>query len=217
MLCGGWVIEHIVKINVPDRLDKLLVKLVLLYRRLRYGYPFRRIPLTQGKFAIVDPDDYEWLNKYKWHVNRGANTYYACRNSRIGKKRVSIKMHREIFENLSATKNSTLKTHNYHRHIGDGLVVDHINHNGLDNRKANLRPATRSQNSLNKSSIKTKPSSSKYNGVSWYRRRKIWHVQIGLNGKYKFIGYFHDEIQAAKAYDTAAKKYHGDFAVLNFP
>jgi len=98
----------------------------------------------------------------------------------------------------------------------DHLLVDHINRNGLDNRKANLRPATRSQNSMNKPFIKTTPSSSKYRGVSWSKSQKKWNVQIGLNGKHKFIGYFHDEIQAAKAYDRAAKLYHKEFAVLNF-
>ncbi len=185
-------------ITIPNWLAAPFVALALLYRRIWYGYPFRRIPLTQGQYAIVDPEDFERLNNHKWHVNRGANTYYACRFSRIGKKRVSIKMHRQIIN------------------PPDHLFVDHINRNGLDNRKANLRPATRSQNSLNKSSIKTKPSSSKYRGVSWSKSQKKWHAQIGLNGKYKFIGYFDDEIQAAKAYDEAAKHYHKEFAVLNF-
>ena len=146
----------------------------------------------------MDPEDYDRLNKYKWHVVRGNNTYYAGRNARIGKKRISIKMHREVI------------------HPPDHLFADHINRNGWDNRKANLRPATRAQNTLNRSLINTKPSSSKYNGVSWSKSQKKWHAQLGLNGKYKFLGYFHDEIKAARAYDEAAKKYHGDFAVLNF-
>jgi hypothetical protein len=96
------------------------------------------------------------------------------------------------------------------------MVADHINGKGYDNRKANLRLATRSQNCMNKPFIKTKPSSSKYRGVSWSKSQKKWHVQIGLKGKCIFIGYFEDEISAAKAYDTAAKKYHKEFAVLNF-
>jgi len=193
------IIKFNFSITIPDYLIGPFVALVLFYRRIHYGYPFRRIPLTQGKYAIVDPEDYERLNKYKWHVQRGANTYYACRNSRIGKKRVSIKMHRQILN------------------PPDHLLVDHINRNGLDNRKANLRPATRSQNSMNKPFIKTKPSSSKYRGVSWSKSQKKWNVQIGLNGQHKFIGYFHDQIKAAKAYDKAARKYHKEFAVLNFP
>ena len=189
------------RINIPDWLDGPLIRLALLYRRLRYGYPFRRIPLTQGKYAIVDPDDYEQLNKYKWYAARCKNTFYAGRHTKTGKdgKRIYIKMHRQVINPPWP------------------LVVDHINRYGFDNRKANLRPATRSQNNLNKSFIKTKPSSSKYRGVSWYKRRKIWHVQVGINGKFKFIGYFHNEIEAAKAYDQAARKYHKEFAVLNFP
>jgi hypothetical protein len=102
-------------------------------------------------------------------------------------------------------------------HPPDHLVVDHINHNGLDNRKANIRPATRAQNNFNKLIVKRKDSSSKYKGVNWKKCKKKWQARIHVNGECKFIGYFKDEIQAAKAYDKAAKKYHGEFASLNFP
>jgi hypothetical protein len=97
------------------------------------------------------------------------------------------------------------------------LVVDHINHNGLDNRKANLRHATRAQNNFNRLIIIREDSSSKYKGVSWRKRKKKWRARICINGERKHIGYFKDEIHAAKAYDKAAKKYHGEFASLNFP
>jgi len=97
------------------------------------------------------------------------------------------------------------------------LVVDHINHHGFDNRKANLRPATRAQNSLNRPYIfKRKDSPSKYKGVTWHKHKKKWQVQICFGGKHKTVGYFDDEIEAAKAYDEAAKYYHKEFAVLNF-
>ena len=177
---------------------RFLLALTLLYRKVRYGYAFRRIALTQGKYAIVDPDDFERLNKHKWFAIKNANTFYARRTKRAGKKYVSIMMHRQIL------------------HSPDHLVVDHINHNGLDNRKANLRLATRSQNNFNRLIIKRKGSSSKYKGVSWNKDSKKWLARIHVNGRYEFLGSFKDEIQAAKAYDKAAKKYHGEFASLNF-
>ena len=173
---------------------------MLLYRCIRFGYYFRRIPLTQGKFAIVDPDDFDWLNKYKWQAHKNASTFYAKRHTRIGEraKTSSVCMHRKIIN------------------APDNLVVDHINYNGLDNRKANLRLATRRQNSLHV--IRTmNPGSSKYKGVSWHTHKKRWGAQITNNGKTRFLGYFTDEIEAAKVYDCAARKYHKDFAALNFP
>ncbi len=186
-------------ITIPDRLLWPFVALMLLYRRARYGYAFRRIPLTQGKYAIVDPEDYKRLSKYKWHVVWGSMTYYASRNSRIGKKRIAIKMHREILD------------------PPEPLVVDHINHKGYDNRRANLRPATRTQNAVNKSIAATSSGSSKYRGVVWHKNIKKWQAYIGIKYKQITIGYFDSEIKAAKAYDEAAKKHHSEFAVLNFP
>ncbi|MFC1794103.1 HNH endonuclease [Planctomycetota bacterium] len=172
--------------------------LLLLYRRARYGYAFRRIPLTQGKYTIVDQDDFERLNKHKWYAVKSTNTFYARRTRRAGKKYVFIMMHRDVI------------------HPPENLLVDHINRNGLDNRKSNLRLATCAQNSYNRTYFR-KSKSSKYTGVSWNKLRKIWIVVIRYNCKNKFLGYFKDEIQAAKAYDKAAKKYHGEFASLNFP
>ena len=172
---------------------------MLLYHRIRYGYPFRRIPLTQGKYAIVDSEDYERLNKYKWYASKGGSTFYAARCvwDPVNKRKRTIKMHREILNPPHP------------------LVVDHINHNGLDNLKANLRPVTKSQNTINKACIKQKGAHSKYHGVTWQKSINKWQAQIRINGIQTIIGYYNDETAAAKAYDTAAKKFHGDFAVLN--
>jgi hypothetical protein len=175
---------------------KPLVLIVLLYRRLRYGYTFRRIPLTQGKFAIVDPEDYQRLNKVKWHTCGKRGVFYARQNKRINGKQVTTLMHRAVVS------------------VPNDMVVDHINHNGLDNRKANLRPATRSQNICNSL---PRQHSSRFKGVAFDKVRKKWEVQVAYRGQKICLGRFVDEIEAAKAYDEAAKKYQGEFAVLNFP
>lgn len=171
---------------------------MLLYRRLRYGYAFRRIPLTQGEHAIVDPDDYERLSKYNWHVNKTGQTFYAKRSARARKTIAAIYMHRCIIK------------------VPAGMVADHINHNGLDNRKANLRLATLAQNNRHRKKFNTK-SRLKYKGTYYNRRRREWYARIICDGEPIHLGTFKDEIEAAKAYDQAAKKYHGEFAGLNFP
>ena len=97
-----------------------------------------------------------------------------------------------------------------------GIIIDHINRNGLDNRKANLRFATAAQNGWNcRRNVST--DSSKYKGVAWNKEVKKWRVILGYKGERKFLGYFEDEKTAAKAYDRAAENYHGEFAVLNNP
>ena len=196
-LRGQIITEFTVKI--PDWLEKPAVLLVLLYRRLRYGYTFRRIPLTHGKYAIVDTDDYVWLSKYKWYVVKRGNTFYANRGqwSKTQKRRLTITMHRLIID------------------VPDGLFVDHINHNGLDNRKANLRPATPAENARYARYPKIN-TSSKYRGVWYNKKKEKWRATISVNLKRKQIGYFKNEIDAARAYDNAAKHYYKDFAILNF-
>jgi len=100
--------------------------------------------------------------------------------------------------------------------VPEGMFVDHINHNGLDNRKANLRPATPAENARYARYPKIN-TSSKYRGVWYNKQTKKWRATIVVNRKRKQIGYFKHEIDAARAYDESAKKYYRDFAVLNFP
>ena len=96
----------------------------------------------------------------------------------------------------------------------DGLEVDHINHNGLDNRRCNLRVCTRQQNQMNKRAMK---GSSKFKGVFWHSHAKKWGACITLQGRNKYIGVFISEIDAARAYDRYAAEHFGEFAYLNFP
>jgi hypothetical protein len=184
---------------MPKPLKRLLVGFGLVCRRLWYGHAVRLIPLDQGKYAIVDVDDYERLAKYKWQLHSNGHTFYAFRSSTTADatKGQRVWMHREVID------------------IPEGLVCDHINRKGLDDRKANVRPATRSQNSCN--ARKRAKTSSRYRGVSRDAMSNRYRAQIKVNGRNIYLGMFDDQEQAAKAYDAAAKEYHGEFAVLNFP
>ena len=188
--------EYNITIKIPAFLDYLILSPVLLYRRLRYGYSFRLIRLGRGGYTKVDPEDYEWLNKYDWHIDIRERNRYAVRMKHD--TNTFVHMHREIMKPPK------------------GMVVDHINCDGLDNRRANLRLATHQQNKYN-----TRPFSrrctSKYKGVWWAKDRKQWCASVTFNGKTKWVGSFDNEVEAAKARDVAAKKYHGQFAWLNFP
>lgn len=159
----------------------------------------RWIPLTQGKYAIVDDEDYEWLNQWKWCVQKDYSLkkerYYAVRGARSGEK---ILMHRFILG------------------VPQDKQTDHRNHNGLDNRRENIRMCCGSENQFNAMKDTTSHSStSKYKGVSWNIQRQKWQAQICKNRQAIHLGQFDDEINAAKAYDRKAKELFGDFAYLN--
>jgi hypothetical protein len=173
------------------------MQLLLLYRRIRYGCAYRRIHLTQGKFAIVDPKDYARLSKYKWRICNARNTMYAERSIRKGPARYGrVLMHRMII------------------HPAKGFVIDHINGNGLDNRSANLRLATVSQNAAN--APKKSTNTSGFKGVWFDKQKKKFRACIWHQKKRHHLGYFKTKIEAAKAYDQAAIKYHKQFARPNF-
>ena len=151
----------------------------------------KEIHLTQGKVTLVDDADYDWLNQWNWCADKALKTYYAA-TFKDGKK---IRMHRFI---LGLTDRYTL--------------ADHIDRDGLNNQRSNLRPATFSQSNSN---MTYKTLTSKYRGVCWDKRYKKWLVTINKNGKHSFLGYFEDEQQAAVVYNQAAIKVHKEFANLN--
>jgi hypothetical protein len=191
-------VELTIKVPLPAPIERAVLALLLLYRRLRYGYPFQRIKLTRGKYAIVDPEDFERFNRYKWHCSQ---SNYAVRAATIktekGRKQVELFMHKVVCP------------------PPQGLIVDHINRNRLDNRRANLRPATWTQNAWNRS--KRSRQKTRYKGIRYQKDTKRWQVRLMIEGRRISFGCYNDEKEAAKAYDAAAKKHRGDYAVLNFP
>lgn len=156
----------------------------------------KTIQLTQNQVALVDDDDYEYLSQWKWFAHRDPknNCFYALRNEGKHPHRTTVPMHKVI--------------------VNDDAVIeiDHVNHNTLDNRKENLRPCNDHQNQYNRAIQKNNKSG--YKGVYWHKGK--WTVQIRTD-KGTFFEYYTDKILAARAYDRLAKKYHGEFAYLNFP
>jgi len=154
----------------------------------------KEIKLTQGKVALVDDKDYDFLNQWKWHALQSKNSFYAYRSQRYGRIKRGIAMHRVIM-NISDPH----------------TLCDHKDRDGLNNQRSNLRLATKSQNAMNKKSI----GACKYLGVCWNKQPRKWIAQI-KSGNIKRLGAYNSAEEAARAYDEAAKKYHGEFANLNF-
>jgi hypothetical protein len=162
----------------------------------------KAIPLTQGFVARVDDADYQCVTAFKWRalVDRRRNKVYAVRKTRgPHSSRKSLYMHREI---LGVTDPQ--------------VKVDHRNGDSLDNRRANLRKCVNGENVAN--SVKRRDGqSSKYKGVCWHKRDCKFQASIRVHGRTIHLGTFADEVQAAQAYDIAARTFFGDFAQCNFP
>ncbi len=155
----------------------------------------RLIPLTQGKFAVVDDFDYKALGVHKWYAVRFKHGYYAVRE--VARKR--IWMHKVLLPGAPR--------------------VDHRDGNGLNNQRENLRPATRSENARGARGKKT-GTTSKYRGVYYSRAPRLanrWIAQYSKNRKANRVGNYSTEREAAEAYDRAAWIQFGEFAQLNFP
>lgn len=150
-----------------------------------------KIPLTQGEFTIVDAEDYALLSKFHWQCWKGPWNNYA-KGVVEGK---NIPLHRFLL-NPSRDK-----------------VVDHINGDGLDNRRSNLRIVTTSQNGMNRKLSKN--NSSGYKGVCYNKQRGKWMAYIMFEKKQRTIGYFANSLEAAKAYNKEASRLFGEFAKLN--
>jgi len=187
-----------IRARVLGWLDMIFVWPVMVYRLLKYGYTYRRIYLGEGQWTILDHEDYCRLRNYKWIVYGTGHNLYAVRYKLVNPKKTAyVSMHREIMKPT------------------DDRFVDHKNCDSLDNRRANLRFATPSENIRNRRKMKN--ATSQYYGVGFCKEENNWHCRITREGKRIRIGRFKSEIEAARVYDEAAKKYYGEFARLNFP
>mgnify|MGYP000968942469 CR=1 FL=1 len=153
------------------------------------------IPLSQGQFAIVDDEDFEYLNQWKWFADKHAKTYYAVRNTKT-KPRTIVSMHKQLtgFD-----------------------ITDHIDCNGLNNCKSNLRKATYAQNAANRRVMKNSKTGVK--GVSIHtdtkdREKKMYVAHISFMGKQKNLGWYPTIEEASEAYKKAAEEIHGEFKRL---
>jgi len=157
----------------------------------------KTISLSQDHVTTVSDEDYAELSKHKWYVSKGhTGNLYAVRHAPTPSKAI-IYMHRQI---LGLER-------------GDNHQGDHKNHNTLDNRRDNLRVATRGQNQHNRKL--QQGGSSRYKGVCLRKSTGRWQALIRVDGKQKHLGYFPNEQVAALAYDLAAIELHSEFAYLN--
>ena len=190
-----FVFGHSLKVNRPPRAevpapilsdDGLTAQVPLMSDQ----YP--------GLFAVIDAADVDLVGQYRWNVVKTPHGFYAVTTIYIGDRRcTTLKMHRLILD------------------APDGLHGDHISDDGLDNRRANLRLATHTQNHHNQR--KLAPGSSRFKGVTWHKQAGKWVAQIVHAGHRYHLGLFVSEVDAAEAYDAKAAELFGEFAVLNFP
>lgn len=158
---------------------------------------------SNGKHAIIDDEDYDLVNGFTWtyaksYESKWTIKEYAFRSTsrKGGQKRKRIYLHRMLIDAPA------------------GIQVDHVNGNGLDCQRHNIRLATPSQNQGNQK-VSLRPKYSKYKGVTWYKDIKKWGASIKDKGKQKHLGLFTNEVLAARAYDEAAKRVFGHFSLTN--
>ena len=156
---------------------------------------------AQGRVALVDDEDFGLVMQFRWCVKERAvgregigGPYAITRTRDAAGRQVAISMHALIMGRP---------------------YIDHVDGDGLNNRRSNLRPATGTQNQGNRRP--TPGCSSQFKGVRWYAPRRKWNARIGYEGRQHHLGYFEDEIAAARAYDEAARRLFGEYARPNFP
>jgi hypothetical protein len=150
------------------------------------------VPLTRGYEAVIDAADVPLVERQNWYASVEKHTVYATRTQRFGTKWRFFRMHRVL--------------------MGDppGMEIDHIDSDGLNNMRSNLRVATHAENQRN-SRISPKNSSG-FKGVSWHKKNRRWHAQISVDGKKLHLGYFDTPEEAHAAYVAASERLHGEFA-----
>lgn len=158
------------------------------------AHAYVEVPLTQGKVALVDPEDYETLiAEGRWFAGWTGWSWYAGRNARGDSGRVQIRMH---------------------GYLTGFPLTDHVNGDSLDNRRANLRTASTSQNGANRPAQRNNTSG--YKGVTRDSADNVWRAQITVNRRHLSLGRFPTPEEAAQAYDRAALLHFGEFAYQNF-
>ncbi len=153
----------------------------------------KQIKLSQGKFALVDDGDYSFLSQWKWCAKEGNNTFYAVRTDCITGR--IIRMHRVLLD------------------VPNGIYADHVDMNGLNNQRLNIRLCTKSQNNCNRGTQSNNTSG--YKGVNWHKKSKLFQVNIAYKNKQIYLGCYKSKHEAAKAYNKKALELHGEFAFQN--
>lgn len=156
----------------------------------------KEISLTRGKVALVDDEDFDWVNQFKWYACKGRRRFYGRRTRAKAEGGGKQLLHHFICPKWK--------------------FIDHKNGNGLDNQKENLRASSTAQN-LRAYCLKAVGRTSRFRGVSWGRRDEKWAAGIRVSPKKVFLGYFDKEEDAAKAFDRAAIRFGFAREALNFP
>lgn len=152
------------------------------------------ITLTQGQTTLVDAADWDAVKDLRWYASRVRTLFYP--QAHVSGRKSPVRMHQFIFP----------ATH--------PLMIDHVNGDGTDNRRRNLRVVTHTQNQQN---MRPQRGTSSYKGVCWNSYSGKWQAYINASKRTQYLGRFTDEREAARAYDRAARALFGDHARLNFP